>query len=202
VLGGETVYVSKLTPFAVGTLQAFFKAVLTSPYEAARDAIADLPDDEARAAWVEAVQAARGTWPPELHSEIGGTLVGSPEGRGVLVWAATQRHTPGMTRTKADEIGRTMTDAEFLSLYAAIAPGEIGDLRNPDSGGDAVPYSEIRAKLCEKYPGWTFETVDNMTFEAIESAWHDGKPTRGITIDDPSQATDMAKRWREFYVGL
>jgi hypothetical protein len=200
-LGGETVYVHKLTPRAIGDIQAFFVERLQNPFEAARDAIADMEDDEAREYWVAAYMEAKDTWPPDIHSEIGVNLLSCHAGRATLVWALGRRHTRGLTRDKADAIGAAMTEDEFFALYALAAPGEVGDLRNPGNKGDGLPYTEIRCKLCERYPGWTFDAVDNMTFEQIGQAWNGGKPVE-ITLEDSGQIEDTVSRWREYYAGL
>lgn len=200
-LGGETVWVHKLTPRALGVIQAFFIECLENPYEAACDAIANLPEEEARARWTKTVSDARESWPPGFHSEIGLNLLSSPHGRGVLVWAVGRKHTHGLTRERAEAIGEAMSADEFFTLFNSLVPGEVGDLRNPDGGGGDMSYVHLRAKLCEKYPGWTFDTTDDMTFEQIAQACNSGKPVE-ITFDEDSELQQAVARWREYYVGL
>jgi hypothetical protein len=201
VLGGEVVYAEKLTPRALGILQAFLIERLENPYAAAREAIAELADDDARRHWVNAFAEAQAAWPPDIHTEAGIDLLATPEGRGVLVWASCQRHTQRLTRDRADAIGEALSPDEFFDLFEWMAPGEVGDLRNPDAKGGSQSYAELRCKLCEKYPGWTFETVDNMTFEQIGQACNDGKRFE-VVVEEEADLAQSRARWREYYVGL
>ncbi len=200
-LGGEVVYVQKFTPRSMGILQAFIIDCLENPYAVARATIAEMTEDDARNHWVQAYSAALESWPPDLNSEIGMRLLGTPEGRGVLAWAAASRHTRGLTRERADAIGLEMSADEFFTLLEWMAPGEVGDLKNPDAKGGGQSYAELRGKLCERYPGWTFDTVDNLTFEQIGHACTGGKPVE-IVFSDEAEVPQTVTRWREYYVGL
>jgi hypothetical protein len=51
------------------------------------------------------------------------------------------------------------------------------------------------------YPGWTFDTIDDMSFEQIDSALRRGKPTKGIPIHSAEEARDIAVNWRK-YLGI
>jgi hypothetical protein len=51
------------------------------------------------------------------------------------------------------------------------------------------------------YPGWTFETVDNMSFEQINSAIREGKKPAGIPIESHEEAHEINRNWRQ-YVGI
>lgn len=45
--------------------------------------------------------------------------------------------------------------------------------------------------LCERY-GWTFDTVDNMSFEQIWSAMSGGKKFEGIEVQTVAEVQWMA----------
>lgn len=201
IVGGEIVYVQKMTPRAEGIIQGFLVTHLQNPHEAARDAIAGMPEDEARNYWCAAAFEAQKTWPPSVGSELGMTLLGTPEGRGTLIWAAAQKHTRDLTRAKAAELGEAMTADEFFALLAIIGNGEIGDIKNPGHKGDGTPYPVLRARLCEKHPGWTYDTVDDMTFEQIGMACNEGKPVE-VPMEDDEQLEAVTANWRDYYVGL
>ncbi len=200
-LGGETVYVGKLTPRGLGEIQAFFADSLESPYERARREIADLPDDEARSIWTAAVLEAKQSWPPGLNSEISLELLSTIAGRATLIWVATHKHTEHMTRKRADDLAVSATIEEIGNLLSMLMPGEIGDYRTPDADGDGVPYAEVRHMMISDFK-WTLDQVDDLTFEAIRLIATEGKSDKGVSIDDESQALEAAKRWREYYVGL
>jgi hypothetical protein len=205
-LGGVPVYAGKLTPNGWGVLQAFFMDALQSPLEQAREAIHGLPDNEAAKVWVEALSAFNHDWPPALESSIGSDLLSSPEGKATLVYVACRGHNRRMTRERAAELADGATPEEMGRLIALMMPGELGDLRAPDAPDDqGLPYTEVRAKLCKDYPGWTYATVDAMTFDQIRDAWHEGKArgSGGIPVESEEQVEAMRGRnWRDYYVGL
>lgn len=62
-----------------------------------------------------------------------------------------------------------------------------------------MSYEEVRVGLCRLYPGWTFDTIDNMSFEQIESALNEGKKPKGLTIESHEQLADINKNWRLYY---
>lgn len=64
-----------------------------------------------------------------------------------------------------------------------------------------MTYEQIRAGLAEKY-GWTFDVIDNMSFDAIESALVGTKKRTGLAITDDSEVFEMARNWRRYYQGL
>lgn len=201
-LGGETLYVHKLTPRALAEIQAFFIESLENPFEAARAAIADMDEEAARTHWTTVYADVMGSWPPDVNSDTGMSLLASPQGRGVLVWAVARKYTRGLKRDDADAIGEGMSADEFFELFAALSPGEVGDLRNPASEGKAaMPYTELRCKLCERYPGWTFDDVDNLTFEQIGQACAGGKPVE-IEVATVGDVQEAVRQWRGYYVGL
>lgn len=39
--------------------------------------------------------------------------------------------------------------------------------------------------------GWTFEVIDGMDFDAIDSAWREGKPRRGIRVNSEEEVLAM-----------
>jgi hypothetical protein len=51
--------------------------------------------------------------------------------------------------------------------------------------------------LAERY-GWTFDAIDEMSFEQIESACRGGKPEK-LTARSLDEAVEIAKNWREYY---
>lgn len=65
-----------------------------------------------------------------------------------------------------------------------------------------MTYEEARVYLAQTY-GWTFEQIDNMTFEQISSAAREGKPNRGIKAGSLEEALkiqrDMRANWRHYY---
>jgi len=64
-----------------------------------------------------------------------------------------------------------------------------------------MTYEEIRAGLCEMYPGWTFDAIDDMSFEQIDSAIRKGKKPEGIPINSIDEAREINLNWRK-YVGI
>jgi hypothetical protein len=63
-----------------------------------------------------------------------------------------------------------------------------------------MTYEEVRAKLAEMY-GWTFSTIDDMSFEQIESAWRGGKPDTGFPVRSLDDVQNIRRNWRK-YVGI
>lgn len=61
-----------------------------------------------------------------------------------------------------------------------------------------MSYEEARANLAELY-GWSFDTIDNMSFEQIGSACTQGKKSKGIAIHDHKQLEEINKNWRAYY---
>ncbi len=65
--------------------------------------------------------------------------------------------------------------------------------------------------MLAKFYGWTFETIDNMSFEQIESAiacmpveHEDGsvrpeRRQRGISVDSMEQVEEINAHWREYF---
>ena len=64
-----------------------------------------------------------------------------------------------------------------------------------------MSYEELRADLCQAYPGWSFNTVDTMSFEQIISACRSGKKPDGIPISSPEDVYEIQRNWRQ-YAGL
>ena len=62
-----------------------------------------------------------------------------------------------------------------------------------------MSYEELRADLCEAYPGWTFEAIDDMSFEQIESACRRGKKSKGIPVHSDEEVREIARNWRKYY---
>jgi hypothetical protein len=200
-LGGREFLVSKLSPRDFGDLQAWCADQLVSPLEAARDAMAGLPDREARDLWAKALAEAKSSWPPDLGSETGGLLLASPEGFAHLLWVALRRHHPRVTRARARRIAAGVTDAERARLYERVMPGELGDFVDPDASGDTVPYEQARAELCEQF-GWAPDRVDAMPFDVLHSVRSGGRRAAGIPVQSEDDARRHAGRWRDYFLGL
>jgi hypothetical protein len=64
-----------------------------------------------------------------------------------------------------------------------------------------MTYLEVRAALCEMYPGWTFDTIDDMSFEQISSALSRGDAATGIPVYSAGEALEVAANWR-VYLGI
>ncbi|MHC5540623.1 hypothetical protein ACYOEI_20590, partial [Singulisphaera rosea] len=74
--------------------------------------------------------------------------------------------------------------------------------RGGAGGGDPEPtYERIRAQLAQAY-GWTFATIDEMSFDAIDSALREGKPPAGVEISCAEDIAEVSKNWRLYYQGL
>lgn len=63
-----------------------------------------------------------------------------------------------------------------------------------------MSYEEVRAELAERY-GWTFDVIDGMSFEQLESAVLGGKRSKGIPVESNADAEQVARDWRK-YVGI
>jgi hypothetical protein len=62
-----------------------------------------------------------------------------------------------------------------------------------------MSYGEIREKLIELHPGWTYDTVDDMSFEQIDLAIAGGKRTRDIPVSSAGEVREIARDWRQWY---
>lgn len=63
-----------------------------------------------------------------------------------------------------------------------------------------MTYEEVRARLAEDF-GWTFDQIDDMSFEQIASALSRGEQSKGIAISSAEEALEITENWRE-YVGI
>ena len=54
--------------------------------------------------------------------------------------------------------------------------------------------------MAEKY-GWTFDEIDDMSFEQISSALDDGKRPKGIAVKSADDVKEINKYWRKM-VGI
>ncbi len=63
-----------------------------------------------------------------------------------------------------------------------------------------MSYPELQAHLAEKY-GWSFEQIDDMSFEQISSALDDGKKPKGIIVKSADDVKEINKHWRKM-VGI
>jgi hypothetical protein len=63
-----------------------------------------------------------------------------------------------------------------------------------------MEYEELRAHLAERY-GWSFDIIDGMTFDQIESAWTGGKRSKGIPVRSMDEAMAVNRNWKR-YLGL
>lgn len=61
-----------------------------------------------------------------------------------------------------------------------------------------MSYEEIRARLAEQY-GWTFDAIDDMSFEQIGSACAGGKRQVAIPVGSPEEVREIARDWRRWY---
>ena len=64
-----------------------------------------------------------------------------------------------------------------------------------------MTYEEIRVWICQNYPGHTFQSVDEMSWDQINGAVREGKPDRGIPVHTAAEVHEIAKNWRK-YVGI
>ena len=63
-----------------------------------------------------------------------------------------------------------------------------------------MTYEELRAKLAELY-GWDFATIDEMSWDQINSACRGGKPRGGIPVHTVEEVREIARNWRK-YAGI
>lgn len=63
-----------------------------------------------------------------------------------------------------------------------------------------MTYEEVRVRLAEDF-GWTFDVIDDMSFEQINSAVTRGKPPTGIPVNSVEEAREITENWRK-YVGI
>jgi hypothetical protein len=64
-----------------------------------------------------------------------------------------------------------------------------------------VSYEEVRAKLALTY-GWTFDSIDGMSFDQIASALRHGKRKKGVPVSSDDDVRALARQWRRFLPGL
>ncbi len=207
-VAGIVLRVGKLCPRDIGDLQAWFKTRLPNPYLAARERLRGLPDEatdeERRAVWIPAVQEAQRDWPPSLADETGLTLLFTDEGKARLLYVASRRNDPKTTLERCRAIANVMTDEDYGQLLDfCLAWGDVGDVVQPadEDRSAGLPYPQVRAMLCEAYPGWTYETIDRMSFEQIRVALARGKPYE-VTVGSEVDAERVAANWMRYYRGL
>lgn len=63
-----------------------------------------------------------------------------------------------------------------------------------------MEYERLRAELAIHY-GWTFSTIDDMTFDQIASAWQCGKQSKGIPVQTDEEAMSVSRNWRRHLGG-
>jgi len=63
-----------------------------------------------------------------------------------------------------------------------------------------MEYEQLRVHLAEHY-GWTFDVIDNMTFDQIESASTGGKREKGIPVRSLEEALEITRNWRRYLDG-
>ena len=64
-----------------------------------------------------------------------------------------------------------------------------------------MSYTEIRAELAEQY-GWSFDVIDNMSFEQIVDARCGGKPeSDGVPFESVEQFHEIQQNRRK-YLGI
>ena len=201
-VGGKRVLVSKLSPRGLGEIHAFLIGALESPLEQAKKAMEELPEEEAQKIWTAAVLEMQQAWPPRLDSETSIALMGTEEGRAVLLWVATRKHTDGMTRARARRLALRASGLELAELLSLIMPNaELGDPRDPDVDDAGVPYPEVRHQLIREF-GWRPDEIDDLSFETLRLLASEGKTSKGLPVQTENQVAEAAMRWREYYVGL
>jgi hypothetical protein len=199
VMIGEAQYlVSKLTARDMGDMQEFVKSKCPDPRLMARELCAGLPDIVALEVWRSLAEEAK-DWPPELGSYKARDILNfTSDGIAYQVWVFLRKHNKQVDREEARRIAETITDEDMTTLMVAANPAPKFTPQLPGDGGPAITYEEVRAKLAEWY-GWSFDTIDNMTMEQLDSAIRKGKPeAEGVPIE---YADDFQKRWRE-YLGI
>lgn len=125
---GKVYQVSKLTPRAIGDIQAFLKDAIPDPRKLIRPLMDGLPDVVQLEMWRGACEAAK-SWPPEIGSEESIQALLSVEGQAKFLWVAFRRHTEGWTLEKARELSARyeMSSEEFGELMELMGPKELGD---------------------------------------------------------------------------
>ncbi len=63
-----------------------------------------------------------------------------------------------------------------------------------------MTYEEQRASLAQEY-GWTYETIDSMTFEQISDALRGGKVEQKFPVHSHDDVIRMNRRMRRVLLG-
>jgi hypothetical protein len=198
MIGGSQYLISKLTQRDVGDLQEFVKSRCPDPRLMARELCAGLPDVVALEVWKHLVEEAS-DWPPQIGSDKARDALNlTSEGIAYQIWVFLRKHNKAVDLAEARRISEMITDEEFADVMNAVNPAPKFTPQLPRDGSPGITYEEVRAKLAEWY-GWSFQTIDDMTTEQLDSAIRKGKPeSDGVPIE---YADDFQKRWRE-YLGI
>jgi hypothetical protein len=198
VIAGAQYLVSKLTARDIGDLQEFVKHKCPDPRLMARDLCGGLPDVVALEVWRSLAEEAR-DWPPQVGSEKAREILNmTSEGVAYQVWVYLRKYNKSVDLGEARRIADVISDEDLTDLLVAASPAPKFTPQLPGDGSPSITYEEVRAKLAEWY-GWSFDTIDNMTMEQLDSAIRKGKPeAEGVPIE---YADDFQKRWRE-YLGI
>ena len=195
---GEAKYmVSKLTARDMGDLQQFVKSKCPDPRLMARELCVGVPDVVALEIWRDLSDQAK-DWPPQFGSMAATEVLNfTSEGIGYLLWVHLRRYNKHVDINEASRLAESVTDEEVNAVVRAAMPTPTFTPELPPAGnGPSITYEEVRAKLAEWY-GWSFDTIDNMTMEQINSAVCQGKQKAdGVPIE---YADDFQQRWREYY---
>lgn len=127
-IDGKDYRAAKLTPRAIGDLQAYLKDVIPDPRRVARDLMEGLPESIQLNILHRAYEEAK-DWPPVFGDPKTFHCFLSVEGQARLLWVCFRKHNPGFTLEFARELSeRYEMEVEDLNrLMDLVAPGEIGD---------------------------------------------------------------------------
>jgi hypothetical protein len=138
-INGKPYFLGKLTPRALGDIQAFLKEQVEDPRSRTRRLMEGLPDSVQLAMWQQACEEAR-SWPPSLGDEGTFSLLLTEEGQARILWIAFRRHNPAFTLDEARKISAEyeMSADELNDLIARMSPKEIGDPLSPTKPEEAT----------------------------------------------------------------
>ncbi len=80
-----------------------------------------LPDAVQKHIWDRACEDAK-SWPPDIDSKEGLSVIMGPKGMGTLLFTALSRGMPSLTREQAEEMAGEATMEEAIELFGLMLP--------------------------------------------------------------------------------
>lgn len=203
-----TVQASELRLRDLFLLQAPLDDQWPDPYLESRDAIEAAEGDERRLILVDAYERAE-QGPPAYGDPSGRAFYGTAEGVAVFVWVVLRRHQPDLTPEEAARIALAMDRDEYERL-SRIAHGmkAVRTLERmlmvevPNAHRPAVSWALAIEEVIEAHPGWTYETVYDLTVSEWRNARRLGKPEdSGVAIPPGADVAALIAAQRRMYYG-